>query len=146
MASHELESINAVGSIASEMRGGGPGVQPDALSLDSLVGPALQATQTTNALGGMGKQVLEYGVSNPFLNGEISLHAPPQGGMIADAARESAALVGGVGTTEGQFADPRMNSLIDTMKEMYLESAKTMLAWNIVHQVSKDTKIMLQSQ
>ena len=115
-------------------------------TLDRLVGPSLQATQTSQELGSLAGNALEYSVSNPFLNGEISVQGTPEGGVIEGASRNASDMVGGAGTTDGQFQDQRMNNLVDTMKDMYLESAKTLLAWNIVQQVSKDTKIMLQAQ
>lgn len=116
------------------------------LDLDAMATPGLNAFQTNNELGGLGRQMLEYGVSNPFLNGEISFTGPPEGGLISGASRESSNMVGGAGTADGMFEDPGMNNLVEGMKEMYLEGAKTMLAWSIVHQISKDTKVMLQAQ
>ncbi|MDJ0631111.1 MAG: hypothetical protein QNJ44_22830 [Rhodobacter sp.] len=138
--------ITGVGAGAAAADGSAMADVAREASLDSLVGPSLNASQTNAELGDLGKQVLEYGVSNPFLNGEISVRAAPEGGLIDGASRDSVNMLGGAGATEGNFDDPRMNNLVDTMKEMYLESAKTLLAWNIVQQVSKDTKIMLQAQ
>lgn len=146
MAGHGLETLSGVTGVTGPGSAGTGAETARGVSLDDLVNRALQTTQSENELGGMGKQVLEFGVSNPFLNGEIAIKSPPEGGLISDASREAAVMVGGSGITDGQFDDPRMGALVDTMKEMYIESAKTLLAWNIVHQISKDTKIMLQSQ
>lgn len=146
MAGHSIESLSGVTGVAGPGSIGSDGATEWGVSLEGLVNQALQTTQSQNELSSMGKQVLEFGVSNPFLNGEITLKSPPEGGLISDASRESATMIGGSGITNGQFDDPRMSALVDTMKEMYMESAKTLLAWNIVHQISKDTKIMLQSQ
>ena len=145
MAETAIVSIGA--DIASSgVKGGDAAQMIERMTLDGLVGDTLKADQTNAELGNLGRQALTYGVSNPFLNGEINVKSAPEGGLIGDASRESVDMIGGTANAGGHFDDPKLNGLVDTMKEMYLESAKTLLAWNIVQQVSKDTKIMLQSQ
>ncbi|MEL7093560.1 MAG: hypothetical protein AAFN94_17675 [Pseudomonadota bacterium] len=67
-------------------------------------------------------------------------------GSIEKSDATSAELLGQDPNAGEAAADPRTEQVMTTLKDLYVATAKTAIAWKVVEGVGKDTKAMLQTQ
>ena len=135
------DAIGAIGSIASSAD------VAQAPSLDALSADAIRSEQIRGEIESGGEQVLSTVTEFQFET-KVTPNAADQKSNLSPSGEidKHATELTGREPGEGAVRDDRTQATADLVRDLYLASAKTLVAWKVLDGVGKDTKVMLQAQ
>ena len=114
-------------------------------TLDALSADAIRADQIKGEIEKGGRQVLavvtEFQFESDVTGNKVD--EPANLGPSQEIDKHASELTG---AEPGAATDERTQATADLVRDLYLASAKTLVAWKVLDGVGKDTKVMLQAQ
>lgn len=133
--------VAAIGSLANSAQ------IAQAPTLDALSADAIRSEQIKGEIESGGEQVLSVVTEFQF-ESDVTPRPTDEKGNLgpSDEIDKHASELTGREPGEGAVRDERTQATADLVRDLYLASAKTLVAWKVLDGVGKDTKVMLQAQ
>lgn len=115
-------------------------------SLVDFAAPAAKSAYSSDAMAGLGRLIMDKIAAPPALGLPKSSIDAAKMNLEKTTSVEGVSSNSDLATGKASGGGDAVDKGIDNINHIYSELTKTMVAWNIVTNVSKDTKTMLQAQ
>jgi hypothetical protein len=115
-------------------------------SLVEFASPTTKSAYSSDAMAGLGLQIMDKIAAPPALGLPKSSIDAAKMSLERTTSVEGISSNSDLAASKANGPEDMVQRGIDSINHIYHELTKTMVAWNVVTNVSKDTKTMLQAQ